>query len=116
MTNKLFDGPSPDQINSEIWAIKNIPRGHYCPDYSGDISDAWELVDEVSRSKYFLKLSTPQNESGLWSVKIDLKGYGDSNPPSPGGFWLGTTAPLVISRAYLEWIKNRKSENERSIR
>lgn len=78
----------------------------YCddfPDWPRDIAAAWELVEEISKTDYFIKISSPQETGGKWLVKIDQKGWGDNNPPPPGGWWFGMTAPEAICRAWLAW-------------
>lgn len=62
------------------------------PDYSTDISDAWNVVLEMERRGHIIRLEHSPDLDRPWSCGFGL----------PGAWADGTTAPLAICRAALK--------------
>jgi hypothetical protein len=91
------------RTHPEMCRNQHIVRREFWRKYAKDIAAAWELVEELYPAGYFARVSTPTDIGQPYTAKIDALGWGDNNPPSPGGWWSADTAPRAICLAWLEW-------------
>ena len=82
------------------------------PDYSGKINKAWKLVEDMANKGYCVRVSTPFRLDEHYTVKVDKMGWGDPNPPPPGGWSDGDTVCIAICRIWLHWKEYLGESNE----
>lgn len=83
---------------------EKVPIWSPVPDFAaGPYENVFLLVEEIEQAGFFVKMVTPFNPGGLHEAKIDRQGWGDGNPPEPGGIWRGETLKLALCAAYIGW-------------